>query len=413
VAPHGACASRKSIGRPGFEVADIFRAHGVAYRATHRLTEEQRRAMWAIEACRTAVLGGHVQECPDCGRAEDPAYNSCRNRHCPKCQGLAQAQWLEKRCERIIPTHYFHVVFTLPGEVGGLGIPNRRLVYDLLFAAASDTLLTLGRDEKRLAATLGVTAVLHTWTRDLRFHPHLHCIVTGGGLALEGERWVDAGRKHLFPVRVLSRLFRGKFLDALGKAAADGRLALPERLAGPKAFARWRRRLYEKEWVVYAKRPFAGPEAVFAYVGRYTHRVGLSNHRILAVDADSVRIATRGGKSVSMPPLEFIRRFLQHVVPKGFVKIRHYGLMAASNVKTKLAVARRLLKERADAPVVRSAVAPPTPGEPAADWRELMRRLTGVDLRVCPHCGGSRRQAVILGPATAAISARGPPGGVP
>ena len=251
--------------RPRLEVADIFRLHGEVYRQKHALLPEQRHAMRAIEICRTDVLGGHLDVCDACGLVR-PAYNSCRNRHCPKCQALAQALWIEKRMERVLPTHSFHVVFTLPHEIGPLALRNRRIIFDLLFSSASRTLVELGRDEQRLGALLGVTAVLHTWTQDLRFHPHTHCVVTGGGLATAGDRWISSRQKHLFPVRVMSALFRGKFLDGLARAYEQGKLDLNGAcgdLADRERFRRFKDELYRKPWVVYAKRPFAGPEQVF------------------------------------------------------------------------------------------------------------------------------------------------------
>jgi hypothetical protein len=365
-------------GRPCLEVADIFRAHGEAYRQKHALTPEQRATMRAIEVCRTEVLGGHVDVCGACGLAR-PAYNSCRNRHCPKCQALTQAAWIDKRMERVLPTHYFHVVFTLPHELGPLALRNRSVIFKLLFSTIAATLLELGKDKRRLGALLGITAVLHTWTRDLRFHPHLHCIVTGGGLALGAERWISSRQKYLFPVRVLSDLFRGKFLDALAGAYDRGELDLDgacTALADREVFGRLKDTLYDKDWVVYAKRPFAGPEQVFKYLGRYTHRVGISNHRLVGFDDHGVCFRTKDGKHITVSPEEFIRRFLLHVLPGRFVKIRHYGLLASSNVHTKLVAARRHFEAEN-----KTANASPT-------WQERLLALTGVDLTTCPRCGG-------------------------
>jgi hypothetical protein len=357
-------------------VADIFRAHGERYRAGHVLAPEQARAMRAIEVCRTAALGGHLDRCDSC-EYEAPSYNSCRNRHCPKCQSLAQAQWVEQRMKYILPTVYFHVVFTLPGELQALALRNRKLIFDLLFAAVSATLLELAGD--RLGAILGITTVLHTWTRDLRYHPHLHCIVTGGGLAQDGSRWVGVeAKRFLFPVRVLSRLFRGKFLAALRRAEARGLLDLggPGESAAVAGFDQLVDKLYRKDWVVYAKRPFGGPEQVYRYLGRYTHRVGISNHRLLAMDERGVRFGTRNGKTATLLPEEFIRRFLLHVLPTGFVKIRHYGLMASANL-AKLDKARRLLGQEP---------APETEADGAAGFRDQMLAGTGVDVLRCPRC---------------------------
>lgn len=372
----------RAADRPRLEVADIVRAHGEAYASTHALTPEQHAVLHAIERCRTAALGGNADVCNSCGYAEI-AYNSCRNRHCPKCQALSQARWIEKRMERVLPTHYFHAVFTLPSELHGLVMANREPLFDLLFACAAETLLELGRDPKRLGAELGITSVLHTWTRDLRFHPHVHCIVTGGGLSLDGERWVATRTGFLFPVHVIGALFRGKFLARLDRAYRRGEL----RLEGPAAqladagrFARLRDKLYKKRWHVYAKPPFGGPEQVFRYLGRYTHRVGLSNRRLVSFDERGVTFRTHGEQSVTVAPDEFLRRFLLHVLPKGFVKIRHHGLMAPSNVSTRLAAARRLLTTAP--PDAHPVDAPRAP----RDFCDLLLALTGVDLRRCPRC---------------------------
>jgi len=388
-------------GRPRFEVADVFRAHGQTYRQAHSLSGDQLKVMRAIELCRTEALGGHLDVCPECG-FERPAYNSCRNRHCPKCQSLAQARWIERRIERLLPTHYFHVVFTMPAALRPLVRANRALLFDLLFTTASRTLLDLGDDPKRLGARLGITAVLHTWTRKLTFHPHLHCIVTGGGLAPDGETWIPCSRRFIFPVRVLGELFRGKFLDGLRRLHRMGLLrytadAAP--LADDAAFTQLLDRLYRDPWVVYAKRPFAGPEQVFRYLGRYTHRVGISNQRLQAIDDRGVRFATKGGKSITVAPLEFIRRFLDHVLPAGFTKIRHFGLLAAGNVNTKLAQAKKLLAQTQTANHDHNNESPcsscPDGGERSDDttantcWQDLMLRLTGVDPRLCPQCGAA------------------------
>ncbi|NJO56362.1 MAG: IS91 family transposase [Rhodospirillales bacterium] len=338
------CA-RPSTDRPRFEVAEIFRAHGAAYRARYPLTCEQLKVMRAIENCRTAVLGGHVDVCLDCGH-QKPAYNSCRNRHCPKCQGLDQRRWLDARMQTILPVPYFHIVFTVPSELHTIAIRNRAWFFNLLFQAATQSLLTLGNDPKRLGGQLGITAVLHTWTRDLRFHPHIHCIVTGGGLSPDGKAWLDARQNYLFPVLVLGSLFRGKMLDALKRTEAGEELDLPEDLQAQGALAQLRSRLYKKNWNVYAKPPFGGPQEVYRYLGRYTHRVGLSNHRILDIKPDAITISTRGEKTATLEPEEFIRRYLLHVLPRAFVKIRHYGLFASSNLKTRLEVARELLDSR-------------------------------------------------------------------
>ncbi len=342
--------------------------------------------MRAIESCRTPALGGHVDVCDQCDFMR-PAYNSCRNRHCPKCQSLAQAAWLNRQMERILPTHYFHVVFTLPEELRGLTSYNRRRIFDLLFQAASRTLLDLGHDEDRLGALLGVTAVLHTWTRDLRFHPHLHCIVTGGGLRADTGEWVSRhGGRYLFPVAVLGQLFRGKFMAILSRVRDNGELQFTGRcatLADDDVWGAFKDRLYRKDWVVYAKRPFGGAEAVYKYLGLYTHRVGISNHRLQAIDDNGVRFSTKDGKCVTLTHEEFIRRFLLHVLPQGFVKIRHYGLFAAPNLATKLVLARRAFDGPAAEP--EATVNAENSSEP--DWKDTFFSLTGIDLTRCPHCG--------------------------
>jgi hypothetical protein len=385
-------------GRPRLTVGDIFRAHGEAYRKSHALSEPQRKAMRAVEVCRTPVLGGRVEVCDQCGHTQ-AVYGSCRNRHCPTCQSLSQARWIESRMERLLPIEYFHAVFTIPDNLlNGLILRNRELFFDLLFQAGSQTLLELGADPKRLGAQLGATCVLHTWTRDLRFHAHLHCIVTGGGLHADGDRWLrPRSQDYLFPKEVLAELFKGKLMALLDAARKEGKLAFSgscAELADPKAFARWKDRLYKTKWVAYCKKPFAGPEQVFRYLSRYTHRVGISNQRLLAVSDQGVHFRTKGEKTATLAPDEFIHRWLQHVLPNGFVKIRHYGLMASGNATTKLEVARRLLEaEHPEIPLVIAActalllAAHPNVPAPLEDWRARLERLTGIDPRRCPACG--------------------------
>jgi hypothetical protein len=368
------------------ELSDIVRAHGEAYRRTHSLSPEQHAVLNAIERCRTAVLGGHLEVCTECG-FEQPTYNSCRNRHCPKCQSLAQAKWIAGRMARVLPIHYFHVVFTLPAELRGVAKHNRQAVFDLLFAAASATLLDLGRDPKYLGAELGVTTVLHTWARDLSFHPHVHAIVTGGGLSLDGTQWQKARRDYLFPLQVMGALFRSKLLAALEAAIAHGNIVMPgAEAADPQAWDILRDRLYRTRWIVYAKRPFGGAEQVIRYLGRYTHRVGISNQRLVSMNDDGVTFRTKNGDTVTLSPQVFLRRFLQHVLPDGFVKIRHYGLMASSNATTKLERARELLTAMVPAPACRAAD-PILPESTAALlFQDVLLDLTGIDLRVCPAC---------------------------
>lgn len=374
------------------EVADIFRAHGEVYRQRHVLTPDQLKVMRAIEVCRTEVLGGHLDVCDQCGYSQ-PSYNSCRDRHCPKCQSLSQAKWIEERMERLLPVHYFHVVFTLPSSLRPVCRRNQREMYKLLFAAATKTLLTLGEDPKRLGGQLGITAVLHTWTRELEFHPHLHCIVTGGGLSPDGTSWKAARRKYLFPIKVLSQLFRGIFLDLLRRAHEDGEIRL-DGVDDKKLFDS----LYRTDWVVYAKPPFGGPEQVFKYLGRYTHRVGISNQRLISMDERGVTFATKNGRTTTLSPEEFIRRFLLHVLPPGFVKIRHYGLWAAGNVFTRLAAARQLLGTVPPVPTVAPMEFEPSGNE--SEWQVRLLRLVGIDVTRCPRCGEGRMIRHAL-PATA------------
>lgn len=420
MAPTG--GSRPTPCRPPFELADIIREHAETLRAQQAVSPEQGRVLRDLAICRTAVLGGHLDRCLDCGQ-ERPAYNSCRNRHCPKCQALDQARWLAGRMKTLLPIPYFHVVFTLPGELSQVVLRNRRRLFGLLFRAASETLLTLGRDPDRLGAQLGLTMVLHTWTRDLRFHPHVHALVTGGGLSLDGERWVRGNARYLFPVKVLSRLFRGKMLDGLRREHKQDELNLPEDLRSVHSFSRLMDSLYKTDWVTYAKAPFAGPRQVLAYLGRYTHRVAMSNHRILELTSDHVILRTRGQQSVTLSPRELLRRFLIHVLPYRFVRIRHYGLLASGNLKTKLLTARHLLgvttSDAEDPSTLTEQVTADgvlAPGQdsrfqaPAAsasnDWRNLLQTLTGIDLGACPACGSN---AWIRLPLVTALPARAPP----
>ena len=368
---------------PALEVAEIFRTHGAAWRAAHagHISLGQLKVMSAIEACRTAALGGHVERCERCARTQI-AYNSCRNRHCPKCQGAAARDWLADREAELLPVPYFHVVFTLPAAIGDLAWSNKAVVYDLLFKAAAETLLTLAADPQHLGARIGLTAVLHTWGSALTHHPHVHVIVPGGGIALDGSRWIAGRPGFLLPVRVLSRLFRRLFLEGLSRAQATGRLGFfgtQARLAEPEAFNALLAALRRIAWVVYCKRPFSGPAAVLAYLARYTHRVAISNSRLIACDADGVsfhwkdyRVKGRQrSKVMRLSVDEFIRRFLLHVLPDGFHRIRHDGLFGNGVRQANLARARALLavadKPMADAPAPDAPIAPS---------------------RCCPCCGG-------------------------
>jgi hypothetical protein len=372
--------------RPALELADVVRVHGEAFARGRALRPEERAALRAIEQCRTARLGGHLDVCTSCG-LEQPSYNSCRNRHCPKCQALAQARWIDKRLERLLPVHYFHVVFTLPAELRAVAKRHRDRVFDMLFASAAETLTALAHDPERLGAELGITMVLHTWTRALLFHPHVHAIVTGGGLSRDEKRWIGTRRSFLFPVRVMGALFRGKMLAALRRAHACGRVDLHGVDLGA---------LHRKPWIVYAKRPFGGPEQVIRYLGGYTHRVGISNHRLLSMDDRGVTFRTKNAKSVTVAPQELLARFIQHVLPPGFVKIRHYGLHSARHATTRLETAREKL-----APDVPPRQRPKRP----LDAAELLLRLAGIDLRLCPVC----RQPTCVRTALPDPRARAPP----
>jgi hypothetical protein len=343
------------MGRTALEVADIFRAHGSAWRQEQHghLSIGQLKVMSAIEQCRSAALGGHVLRCNGCDHV-DIAYNSCRNRHCPKCQAKAAERWLEARQADLLPVEYYHVVFTLPAPISEIAYCNKAVIYRLLFEVAADTLQTIAADPKHLGAEIGATLVLHTWGSALTHHPHVHGIVPGGGLSPDGERWVSCRPGFFLSVRVLSRLFRRRFLEALGQAHQAGQLKFfgeHARLADATAFSGWLAPLRTCEWVVYAKRPFVGPGAVLAYLSRYTHRVAISNRRLVAMDEHGVtfrwkdyRISGRTRhKTMTLSPQEFMRRFLLHVLPDGFHRIRHYGLLANAGRRVHLAKARELL----------------------------------------------------------------------
>lgn len=377
--------------QPRLQIGDIFRRFGPTYRQQHHVTNAQAKVMRAIEACRTPLLGGHRRVCMDCGHQVDE-FNSCRNRHCPTCQALPQAKWIAKRQQRVLPVRHFHVVFTLPAQLRPVAHANRERVFALLFRTAADTLLELGKDPKRLGVQLGITTVLHTWTRKLQFHPHVHCVVTAGGLAVSGSsRWIHVAGDFLFPVRVISRLFRGKFLAGLDELYKAGKLVVPvcsKDLAPHAAFQQLKDELYNLEWITYCKEPFAGAQHVFKYLGRYTHRVAISNSRLISSDDDGVSFATKDGNSITLPPLEFIRRFLMHVLPNRFVKIRHYGLMASGNVNGRLEVARALLTP-ANADTDAEGAQANLAELDELSWEDLFLRLTGIDLRTCAACGGS------------------------
>jgi hypothetical protein len=337
------------------EVADIFRKYGQEYRKKHRLPLHHLKVMDAIEKCRTSYLGGHVDECDSCGHI-NISYNSCRNRHCPKCQACARERWLGDRMEELLPVGYFHVVFTIPQELNALVLRNRKAMYAILFKAASETLLELGRDLRHLGAEIGFISVLHTWGQNMMEHPHLHCIVPAGGLSFDEERWIHPRKKDFFvPVDVLSSLFRGKFLSYLGKAYEEGKLKFPGEIGELNLnvnFNRYRNSLYGKKWITYCKPPFGGPEQVLEYIGRYTHRVAISNRRIIKVEHGQVTFKYRDykdkskTKEMTVTAEEFIRRFLLHILPDGFVKIRYYGLLSSRNKKSKLNKCRDALLQQ-------------------------------------------------------------------
>lgn len=392
----------------GLEVADIFRQVGPAYRQDHAdaISGGQRRVMRAIERCRTAALGGHVEQCDVCGH-QRIAFNSCRDRHCPKCQSLVRAQWLEDRQAELLPVEYFHVVFTVPQEIAAIAYQNKAVVYDILFHATAETLRTIAADRRHLGAEIGFIAILHTWGQNLLHHPHLHCVVPGGGVAPDGQRWIACRPGFFLPVRVLSRLFRRLFLTQLRQAFDEGELRFFNDLAVLKrsdAFASYLAPVARAEWIVYAKAPFGGPQQVLDYLGRYTHRVAISNNRLIDFADGRVAFAWKDyrhesrRKVMCLDAQEFVRRFLLHVLPRGFQRIRHYGLLANRYRQIKLDRCRQLLA--APAPIVELPDA-------ALDYRDRYQRLTGVSLRACPQCG--RGQMVRIESFLPGTLPRGPP----
>lgn len=368
--------------RPALELADIFRQHGQVYRDRHRLPRHQLRAMRAIEVCRTATLGGHVEKCSRCDHTRI-SYNSCRNRHCPKCQNRDRAAWLERRKADLLPVEYFHVVFTVPEPIARIAFHNQEEVYGILFRAASRTLLTIARDPKHLGAEIGFFALLHTWGQNLLHHPHIHCVVPGGGLSTDHGRWIACRPGFFLPVRVLSRLFRRLFLEALQAAFDQGRLQFHgelEPLHHKPAFTNYLLPLGQAEWVVYAKPPFGGPQQVLEYLGRYTHRTAISNQRLVSMESNGVTFRWKDyrqqskSKVMTLETDEFMRRFLIHILPPGFRRIRHFGFLANCS-KTKLALCRNLLAS----PLAELLPQP----EPC---RDLLQWLLAAPAR-CPNCG--------------------------
>ena len=371
------------------DLGSLFRTYGPAYRQKYqsRIPRRHLKAMHDIEACRTPVLGGQIFTCDTCHQPHF-VYHSCRNRHCPLCQGMPMLEWVEKRKRDLLPIPYFHVVFTLPEQLQTLALKNQTVVYNILFKAASQTLKTLAADPKYLGAQIGFIGVLHTWTQTMAYHPHIHCIVTGGGLSLNGQKWISAKDDFFIPVRVLSRLFRGKFLAFLKQAHQDQTLTLSKpQLSSDTDFKKLIDSLYRREWVVYCKPPFGSAKHVLEYLGRYTQRIAISNSRILDVQNDRVYFTYRDRKNgdqvttMSLPIFEFFRRFLTHVLPKDFVKIRHFGLLANRNRKTALAICR---KQLCLAPVTQTESTPPR------SWQERVYQLTGKDPMCCPHCNKGR-----------------------
>jgi hypothetical protein len=378
------------VDRPKWEVADVFRRYGEAYREKHggSMSTAQRRVMTAIEVCRTAALGGQIEQCDACGH-QRICYRSCRNRHCPKCQSLARAEWIQRRQSELLDCEYFHVVFTVPEEIATIAYQNKEVVYGILFRATAETLRTIAADPKHLGAEIGFFAVLHSWGSNLLHHPHLHCVVPGGGLSPDGTCWVSCRPGFFLPVRVLSRLFRRLFLEHLQNAFDSGELqffSTLEHLRDPREFARYLTPLRNAEWVVYAKPPFAGPEQVLDYVGRYTHRVAISNNRLLDIEAGQVRFRYKDyrnqdqQKTMALSADEFIRRFLLHALPDGFQRIRYYGFLGNRYRQEKLARCRQLLRMP---PAAES-------GEPPQDYRDRHQELTGTSLRECPVCHRGR-----------------------
>jgi len=375
------------VSRPALEVADIFRDHGAAWRNANagHVSLDQLKVMSAIERCRTAALGGHVARCEDCAHIA-VAYNSCRNRHCPKCQAAAAREWLAAREADLLPVAYFHVVFTLPAAIADIAYQNKAVIYDILFTASAETMIAIAADPKHLGARIGITSVLHTWGSALTHHPHVHMIIPGGGIAVDGSRWISSRPDFLVHVKLLARLFRGKFLAMLIDAHSRGRLKFFNTHVGltdKRTFKKFLAPLRRTEWVVYCKQPFAGPQQVLRYLARYTHRVAISNRRLVAADDGGVsfhwkdyRVEGSGRwKTMTLTPHEFIRRFLMHVLPKGFHRIRHYGLLASGRRAANIARARDLL-----------AVPPPSqpPDISAAAAMDQPRMLP----RPCPCCGG-------------------------
>lgn len=366
------------------EVQNIFQQFGTRYRQKYKLPLNQLKAMSSIEACRTSSLGGHVDKCDECGHTRI-SYNSCRNRHCPKCQSLAKEQWLENRKADLLSVSYFHVVFTLPSELSAIALRNQEVVYKILFKSVSETLLELAIDPKYLGGQTGITALLHTWGQSLMFHPHIHCIVPSGGLSASGVRWINSKKKFFIPVRVLSKKFKGKFIAYLQNAYFSKELKFMgeiEELSKTDVFLYFMKDLRQKEWVVYCKPPFKSAEYVLQYLGRYTHRVAISNNRIVSLENGLVTFKWRDyrdnkEKLLTVPSEEFIRRFLMHILPDKFVKIRHYGILGNRNKKTKLKDCKRLTGTKITVNLDRNK---------RLSIEELILKISGKDITKCPCC---------------------------
>jgi Putative transposase/Transposase zinc-binding domain len=386
------------MSRPPLEVADIIRSAGAAFIERNRqwIGWKHVKVLLAIARCRTAALGGHLDECTRCGHRAAISYNSCRNRHCPKCQTAAREQWIAARQKELLPTRYMHVVFTLPRRLAPLVLQNKKVIYDLLFRTSAETLLQVARDPRLLGAELGFFSVLHTWSQQLRIHPHVHCVIPAGGLSPDHSRWIRSREKYFLPKAVLAEVFRGKFVDALEQAFQNGQLnfqANLKLLAYPKIFAAWLRPLHRQDWVVYLKRPFGGPEYVLQYLGRYTHRVAISNHRLVSFKDGQVTFRWRDSahhnqqKLRALPVDKFLRRFLLHILPQGFVRIRHYGFLASRRRATTLPLCFQLLGAA---------------HQPTTSFSEKSRPLYR-----CPKCGGPMK--VIERLTAADIQLRAPP----
>lgn len=366
------------------EIADIFNQYGEEYRQNHKLSRTELKVMNAIQACRTSKLGGHVDICDDCGHLKI-SYNSCRNRHCPKCQSLTKERWLEDRKKDLLPIQYFHVVFTVPNILNNLILNNKKEMYSILFKASSETLIELSNDPKYIGAEIGFISILHTWGQNLMEHPHIHAIVTGGGLSLDKKEWITAKEGYFIPVKVISAVFKGKILNYLKKSYYRKKIKISNNSSLPnyQEFQHLIDKLYEKGWVVYAKKPFKSAKYVIEYLGRYTHRVAISNNRIIKIEDGKVTFRFRDykdnnkNKIMSLDALEFIRRFSLHILPDRFVKIRHYGILSNRNRRTKLKECKKILG-------VASENLQDT--KKRETWEELLFKLTGVDYTICPCC---------------------------